>query len=229
MTSRLKKSQAMRARLVTSSLERLRIFGCHATGVQEIADAAGAPKGSFYNHFASKDDFIVAALETYLEEALRSTSASLAEVTEGGYQRLYKMYAGRIQYERQRLKSTPGCLLSTVAHEMAGSSDKVRQAAASAIERMANALTPAIAAAIAERAIEPALPAEQLASYLESSWRGALLVCRGQKSTRPLEQFLEMLPVIVGKKTKGDLHARKTPDRNRGSLGRARRQPARKQ
>jgi TetR/AcrR family transcriptional regulator, transcriptional repressor for nem operon len=29
--------------------------GFNATSVQDITDAAGAPKGSFYNHFESKD------------------------------------------------------------------------------------------------------------------------------------------------------------------------------
>ena len=31
--------------------------GYHGTGVQEIVQAAGIPKGSFYHYFASKEDF----------------------------------------------------------------------------------------------------------------------------------------------------------------------------
>ncbi|MBX9396731.1 TetR/AcrR family transcriptional regulator [Streptomyces sp. TRM72054] len=40
----------------TSSLLRFSSSrGYAATGVKDITDAAGAPKGSFYNHFKSKE------------------------------------------------------------------------------------------------------------------------------------------------------------------------------
>lgn len=42
---------SVREALINNSLEPLRIRGYNALGVQEIADAAGMPKGSFYNHF----------------------------------------------------------------------------------------------------------------------------------------------------------------------------------
>ena len=37
--------------------------GYHGTGVLEIVQAAGIPKGSFYHYFASKEDFALQALE----------------------------------------------------------------------------------------------------------------------------------------------------------------------
>ena len=36
--------------------------GYHGAGVQEIVQAAGVPKGSFYHYFSSKEDFAVQAL-----------------------------------------------------------------------------------------------------------------------------------------------------------------------
>ena len=35
--------------------------GYHGTGVMEIVQAAGSPKGSFYHYFASKEDFALQA------------------------------------------------------------------------------------------------------------------------------------------------------------------------
>lgn len=37
--------------------------GYHGTGVMEIVQAAGIPKGSFYHYFASKEDFALQALD----------------------------------------------------------------------------------------------------------------------------------------------------------------------
>jgi TetR/AcrR family transcriptional repressor of nem operon len=44
-----------REKLLSAGLETLHKWGFNATGVQDITDAAKVPKGSFYNHFESKD------------------------------------------------------------------------------------------------------------------------------------------------------------------------------
>lgn len=41
-----------------------------AVGIQEIADKAKIPKGSFYNYFSSKDQFLIEALEEYTQNAI---------------------------------------------------------------------------------------------------------------------------------------------------------------
>ena len=45
----------------------MRTQGYHGTGVKDIVDAAGVPKGSFYNYFDSKEAFAIAALEQVAE------------------------------------------------------------------------------------------------------------------------------------------------------------------
>lgn len=39
--------------------------GYNATGIQEIITIAGIPKGSFYNYFASKEEFAVEIIRFY--------------------------------------------------------------------------------------------------------------------------------------------------------------------
>lgn len=66
--------------IVQSALAVFHQFGYHASGVQVIVDHAGVPKGSFYNHFKSKDDLGLEVLDAYwsqtepLREALRDTN-----------------------------------------------------------------------------------------------------------------------------------------------------------
>src|SRR6516162_778949 len=45
----------VRERLLDAGLETLHRRGFNGCGVQEITEAAGVPKGSFYNHFESKE------------------------------------------------------------------------------------------------------------------------------------------------------------------------------
>ena len=45
--------------------------GYNAAGIQDIANAAGVPKGSFYNYFKSKEDFVSEVLTMYTDETIK--------------------------------------------------------------------------------------------------------------------------------------------------------------
>ena len=45
--------------ILDKSADIMYLKGYNATGVQEIADAAGIPKGSFYNYFDNKEQFAI--------------------------------------------------------------------------------------------------------------------------------------------------------------------------
>jgi AcrR family transcriptional regulator len=54
------------ARRLYKTSAPMRRHGYGATGLQEILHAAGVPKGSFYHHFHSKEEFTVALIERYV-------------------------------------------------------------------------------------------------------------------------------------------------------------------
>jgi TetR/AcrR family transcriptional regulator, transcriptional repressor for nem operon len=189
-----------REALIDNSIEALRIRGYNALGVQEIADAAGMPKGSFYNHFESKEDFAVAAMEKYLAGAVEVSQRTLQDARHSAYERILRLYDARIRFERTRLKTAPGCLLSAMAQEMSGTSEKLRAASARGMRKMAALVAACIQEAEARSEIHPPVAAEKTAAYLDMAWRGALLFARAEKSIAPLQNFYKMIPVILGRK-----------------------------
>ena len=44
--------------------------GYNDTGIKDITDMVSIPKGSFYNHFSSKEDFGLAVLQAYMDNGL---------------------------------------------------------------------------------------------------------------------------------------------------------------
>ena len=64
--------------LIAAGLAILHERGFNGSGVQDITDAAGVPKGSFYNHFESKEAFAAEVLEHYW----RQGSCSLAMLSD---------------------------------------------------------------------------------------------------------------------------------------------------
>ncbi len=59
------KKQLKRNEIIEKTIYIIYRQGYHGTGIQELADAAGIPKGSFYNYFKSKEEYAVQALHFY--------------------------------------------------------------------------------------------------------------------------------------------------------------------
>ena len=53
-----------RERIVESGFRLFYEKGFEVTGIQEIATASGVPKGSFYNYFKSKTEFVSVVLHS---------------------------------------------------------------------------------------------------------------------------------------------------------------------
>ena len=68
----------VRERLLDAGVEIFHRCGFNGCGVQEITEAAGVPKGSFYNHFASKEALGAAVLDRYWHQRVGDTLRILA-------------------------------------------------------------------------------------------------------------------------------------------------------
>ena len=60
-----KQPGSVRDRLLQAGVLVFSRSGFNGSSVQDITDAAGVPKGSFYNHFDSKEGLGAAAIEHF--------------------------------------------------------------------------------------------------------------------------------------------------------------------
>src|SRR5579872_5259713 len=58
---------SLREKLASSAVDTLHSHGFNGCSIQDITEAAGVPKGSFFNHFENKEDLAIDALHRYLE------------------------------------------------------------------------------------------------------------------------------------------------------------------
>src|SRR6188474_731014 len=61
LMAEFKAPENSRTRLLTATIDLVRANGYAATRVEDVCAAAGVTKGSFFHHFASKEDLAVAA------------------------------------------------------------------------------------------------------------------------------------------------------------------------
>jgi len=186
--------------LVEAGLDLLHRRGFSAISVADIAEAAGAPKGSFYNHFESKDDFGSAVLEQYFAEV----RAALAETLQPGkkpalarlrayFLRLRK-YVGQDQYAR-------GCLIGNISAEVSAVSDATRAQLGRLIADWTSALAACLEDGQRDGSVRRDLRSEDLASLLLNAWQGALLRAKVERRPAALDNFIEVLLPRLAEKT----------------------------
>ena len=82
--------------ILWAGLEVMKIQGYNGTSVKDIVDAAGVPKGSFYNYFDSKENFAVEALEAAASANFQQMRAQLHDVTVAPMERLKNLFENQI-------------------------------------------------------------------------------------------------------------------------------------
>ena len=114
-----------RERLIRKAAERLRGKGMRGAGIAQLMRELGLTHGGFYGHFANKDDLVAAATNRMLGEGM-ARMKSVVEAAPAG-QKVAAIVNGYLSKEH-RDHPEQGCLLSTLAAEIARQPQAVRQA-----------------------------------------------------------------------------------------------------
>ncbi|TCR72181.1 TetR/AcrR family transcriptional regulator [Rhizobium sp. BK376] len=177
-----------RDNLVQAGLGMFHTDGYAATGVQGIAESVGVPKGSFYNHFASKEVFGVEVLDAYFDRNEDKLRSMLCDASIAPLARLAGYFDDRIEAFRAA-GFVRGCLLGNISAEVADHSVLMRERLAMHFGSWTRFFEHCIAQAQDEGAISRGLPAALLARFVLNSWEGALLRMRAEKRDEPLLDF----------------------------------------
>lgn len=112
-----------RRRLLDTATRLFYENGIHAVGIDRIIAEAGVAKATFYNHFPSKDDLVVA----YLEEIDRLGRAAVAVLPKQPARRMISAIMERIS-EAVTAGGWRGCPFLNAAAEYPDPASPVRQA-----------------------------------------------------------------------------------------------------
>lgn len=168
-----------RGAIVRAAATLFRRNGYAATGINEIAEVAGAPKGSLYHYFPDgKEELAAAAIErTGLELAGRVEAALALDDPAAAVSYLAAAIADAVEQSGFRA----GGPLTTVAMETATSSPRINLACREAYDR----LQAAFAAKLAAGGHEPKR-ASELATFITAAIEGGIILSRTYHSGDPL-------------------------------------------
>lgn len=182
----------IRENLIRIGATMLHEAGYTATGIKDIVDAAGVPKGSFYNYFESKEAFGREVVDFYFNNGLAELRVLLGDESVPPLERLQRYFAERIR-RFQTVGYIRGCMLGNLSLEVADQIAPIRDRLSEHFETWSGLIETCVAEAQRTRAINNPLPAPLLAQFLLNSWEGALLRMKVEKSDAPLNEFTEVV------------------------------------
>jgi TetR/AcrR family transcriptional regulator, transcriptional repressor for nem operon len=162
--------------------------GYHAASVRDICAAAGAPQGSFTNHFRSKEAFAVEVLDRYFDYLKGLIGEALADESLTPRQRL-KRYLNIITGKLERDRWMIGCLIGDFSLQVSSHSKLLRQRLDAIFQEWRTLFASCIAAAQSAGEVDSQFEAKELAEFLLASWEGAILRMKVERSPAALERF----------------------------------------
>ncbi len=165
--------------------------GYNATGVQQIAEQAGVPKGSFYNHFDSKEAFAVQIVRHYEAAMEKAWADALNDAPSDPLAALHHLFAHFVRHHEAA--ACPGCLVGNFAAEVSESSPACRAVLGAVMRQWRERLAHMIERGQQAGQIRQDVDAATLAGFFWDAWQGALLRMKVAHSSRPLKEAVQLM------------------------------------
>jgi len=190
--------------------------------VRDICAAAGAPQGSFTNHFRSKEAFAVEVLNRYFDYLKDMVAAALTDETLTPRQRL-RRYLDVITEKLERDRWMIGCLIGDFSLQVSSHSRLLRKRLDSIFREWRTLFASCVAAAQAAGEVDSRFDATELAEFLLASWEGAILRMKVERSPAALERFKTIVFETVFQQPRAPAVAARQRRIHKGSITKSKR------
>ena len=166
----------------------------HSVGLNEILAAVKVPKGSFYHHFESKEQFGVEMLRHYVNRATAYKSSLLlpTEQEPDALRRLLSYFEASIACSMANGGRCP-CLVAKLAAEVTDFSEPMRAALEEGTRQWIGLYTEVIRKGAKAGQLTSPLPAAAMGSLIHDLWTGALQRAATTRTVAPLREAVSFL------------------------------------
>ena len=192
---------SLREDILNAGLEVMFRSGYQGASVRDICAAAGAPQGSFTNHFRSKEAFAQEVLDRYFAHTKGLVKDALEDKSLTPCQRL-RRYLDIISGRLEGAKWNCGCLIGDFSLETSSHSKLLRQRLEQIFQEWRTPFANCIAEAQAAGEIDPQFDPIDLAEFLLASWEGAILRMKVERGPAALDRFKKIIFKTVFKEMK---------------------------
>ena len=183
----------MKSRIVDNAMGVFLEKGFDAASIQDLVDAAGVPKGSFYNHFSGKEELAVEITRRYVAGI--------------GFDELYVRSTPPLQRLREHLMSSAalrtevsgphGCLLGNFSTGVSAANEALRAQVAGGLDQWTAAVAAVLAEAQRAGELDAARDPQALARYLVDGLEGAIARAKVSGDRGVLAEWLDITFAVL--------------------------------
>jgi TetR/AcrR family transcriptional regulator, transcriptional repressor for nem operon len=181
-----------KTRLLDAALYVIRAKGYPATRVEDICDAAGLTKGSFFHHFKSKEDLALAAAQYFADMADRLFATAPYHAPADPLERL----TGYVDFRKALLLGKLPeytCLLGTMVQDTFETHPAIREACDRCIMSHARNVETLVAEAMQKYPVHGQWTASSLALYTQAVVQGGFILAKAQNGAQVAADCLDHL------------------------------------
>ena len=178
--------------LLEAGCRIMREKGYSNTGIQEVLDSTGVPKGSFYYYFDSKEDFALQIIDHFDKTYSDQLRVFLEDKGLKPIERL-KAYCDEGRRNLVLNNCSKGCLIGNLSQEMSDQSETLRKELSEVMARRVTMFARCIEEGQTLGEITKVGSAEQLALFFISSLSGALMSAKTVKTIDPIDTFIDLM------------------------------------
>ena len=193
------KHELKQEKILVAGIGLMRTNGYNGTSVKDIVDAAGVPKGSFYNYFDSKEDFVLQALDYVASDGVATCQTMLADKSRLPLARLVHYFEACTQ-SCCAVEYASGCFIGNLGQEMSDTNDAIRIKVKAHFSKFTALITSVLEEAGTQGELDRSVPPSLMAEFIYNAWQGALLRAKASRSRESLDVFLDNLARMVARR-----------------------------
>jgi len=162
------------------------------TGIQEVLNELNVPKGSFYYHFDSKENYAVEIIRHYDLEYAANLKSVLGNPQQTPLERL-RAYCetGKAMFVAQ--DCCKGCLIGNLSQEMADQSEVLRKELSTVMGKWRDLIAACIEEGQKLNEIKRNRTPHELAELFSAGLAGAVMRSKTVKNTESLDIFMDLM------------------------------------
>jgi TetR/AcrR family transcriptional repressor of nem operon len=189
-------------KLLDAAQELMLAKGYTATSVDEICEAAGLTKGSFFHYFEGKEHLGRLVAQRFYASMQQLFRSAPFHQEKDPLDRVF----GRVDFlidVTRNPEAVRGCLLGTFVQELSGTQPGIRSVCASCLDDAAQSFKQDLDAAKAKYAPRARWSTQSLAEHLTAVVQGAIILAKAKQDPKVMAESLthyrEYLKCIFGR------------------------------
>ena len=189
-------------KLLDAAQELMLVKGYTATSVDEICEAAGLTKGSFFHYFEGKEHLGKVVAQRFYSSMQQLFQSAPFHEKKDPLDRVFGRVDFLIDLSRNP-QARKGCLLGTFVQELSATHPAIRSVCATCFQDSARSFQQDLEAAKAKHAPRARWSSQGLAEHLTAIMQGAIILAKAKQDPRVVQEslshFREYLRSVFGR------------------------------